>query len=269
MKSDLERLFKTTPPSVAQMITKPGYVNPASKKTNFHAGAYVILGIAVVLIISTGGIAYYFWESIFPPPIEIEIIKALPPTPFFATEASRTIDIPRTDRQQFIKLIADSMKEFERDGTIKRILVRFSDTPDQRFISITDFLDFYHIVPPESLTKRLGNDLMMFVYTTSAGTRLGLAVKTNDANRTLRDMLDWEPSMRVDFTSLFFGTQLAPVSLTFEDRSYHNIDWRYLKLSSNTDIGIGYGIFPAKNLVIIGTSKELMETIISRLFDSK
>lgn len=269
MKSDLDRLFKTAPPSVAQRITKPGYVNPATQKAHQNAGVYVILGVILVLLIATGSGLYYFWDSIFPPPAPIEIRKAIPPAPFFATESSRTVDIPKTDRQRFIKLMADSMKEFERDGTMKRILVKLSDASGEYFINMRDFLDFYQIVPPENLAKRLSANLMIFVYSASSGTRLGFAIKTNDANRTLRDMLDWEPSMRVDFTPLFFGVKLAPVSLTFEDRSYHNIDWRYLKLSSDTDIGIGYGVFPAKNLLIIGTSKELMETTIGRLFDAK
>lgn len=269
MKSDLERLFKTAPPTVAQMITKPGYVNPAAKKAHRNAGVYVMLGVALVLLITIGAGVYYFWGSIFPPPPPIEKIKATPPAPLFATESSRTIEISSTDRQQFIKLMADSMKEFERNGTMKRILVKLSDASGEHFITLRDFLEFYHMTPPESLVKRLGANLMVFVYTASSGTRLGLAIKTNDASRTLRDMLDWESNMRTDFNPLFFGVKLAPVSPTFEDRSYHNIDWRYLKLSSDTDIGIGYGIFPAKNMLIIGTSKELMETVISRFFDAR
>lgn len=269
MKSDLERLFKTTPPSVAQMITKPGYINPATKKAHRNAGVYVVLGVMVVLILAGGGGLYYFWGTLFPPPVPIEKIKAIPPAPLFATESSRTIDISSTDRPQFIKLMADSMKEFERNGTMKHILVKLSDASGEHFITLRDFLEFYHITPPEGLVKRLGANLMVFVYTASSGTRLGLAIKTNDTSRTLRDMLDWEPDMRTAFNPLFFSVRLAPVSLTFEDRSYHNIDWRYLKLSSDTDIGIGYGVFPAKNILIIGTSKELMETTISRLFDVK
>lgn len=269
MKSDLDRLFQTAPPSIAQRITRPGAVNPAVKQAHKNAAVYVILGVMLVLFIIAGAGAYYFWDTLFPPPPPIERIKPVPPAPLFATESSRTIDIPQTDRQQFIKLMADSMKEFERNGTMKRILVKLSDASGEHFITLSDFFEFYHITPPESLIKRLDANPMIFVHTASSGTRLGFAVKTNDASRTLRDMLDWEADMRTDFNPLFFGIKLAPVSLTFEDRSYHNIDWRYLKLSSETDIGIGYGIFPAKNMLIIGTSKELMETVISRLFDAK
>ena len=268
MRSDVERLFKTAPPSVAQMIGKSGPINPAVRKRARIASLYLVLGIAVVLVLIIGETAYYFRNTIFPPPSATEIKKAVVPAPFFATESSRTIEVGQTDRQQFLKLMNDSMQEFERDGTVKRIIIKFSDTPDQRFANMTDFLDAYHITPPENFLKRLTSGLMIFVYT-SSGTRLGLAVKTSDPTRTMRDMLDWEPTMLVSFRPLFFGQQLSPVTATFEDRSYRNIDWRYLKLASDTDIGIGYTIFPAGNILVITTSRALMETAINRLFDAR
>ncbi len=267
MKSDVDRLFKTAPPSIAQMITKPG-ISQVARKSLRSASAYIVVGVTVILFLIVGTSTYYFRNILFPPPVTTEIKKATPPAPLFATETSRTIEISQNDRQQFLKLMSDSMKEFERNGTIKHILVKLSDTPDQRFINMSDFLALYHIVPPESLLKRINGNLMTFVYTMSAGTRLGLAMHTSDRNRTLRDMLDWEQNMFVDFKPLFFGADVAPLSPLFEDRSYRNIDWRYLKLSLATDIGIGYTIFPAGNILVITTSKELMETAINRLFDA-
>lgn len=269
MKSDLDRLFQTTPPSIAQMITMPGSINPAVKKVHRNAGVYVVLGVMLVLLMIASAGIYYFSDTLFPAPPPVERIKATPPTPLFATESSRTIEIPPANRQQFIKLMADTMKEFERNETMKHVLVKLSDVTGEHFITPSDFFNFYHITPPATLIKRLGANLMVIVYTAASGTRMGLAVKTNDANRALRDMLDWEPGMLNDIKPLFFGVPLAPVSTTFEDRSYHNIDWRYLKLSSDTDIGIGYGVFPAKNVLIITTSKEFTETIIDRLFNTR
>jgi hypothetical protein len=124
-------------------------------------------------------------------------------------------------------------------------------------------------MPPESFLKRLDPPFMTYVLASSDGTRLGLGVHTKDTNRTLRDMLDWEPKMMEDLRPLFFDKNITPVDLIFEGRSYRNIDWRYLKLSADTDIGIGYAVFPANNVLIITTSKGLMETVINRLFDAK
>lgn len=270
MKSDIERLFKTAPLSVAQMIGNIGPASTAARRQTKIVGIYLWLGIMLVLFLAIGGTAYYFRALLLPPSPATEIKKAVPPAPFFATESSRTIAIAQTDRQQFLALMQDAMKKFEREGTLTRILIKLTDTPDERFARIHDFLGFYHIVPPENFLKRIESPLMTYVLTTSnEGTRLGLAMRTNDASRTLRDMLDWEPKMMEDLRPLFFDRQIAPVTLTFEDRSYRNIDWRYLKLSADTDIGIAYTIFPAGNVLVITTSKGLMETVINRLFDAK
>ncbi|MDP3778493.1 MAG: hypothetical protein Q8R30_00395 [bacterium] len=267
MRSDVERLFKTAPPTVAQMIGKPGPGTATLKKHARIASAYLVLGIFVILAIGGGAGVYYFRAALFPAPQVTEIPKAITPNPYFATETSRTVEIRLTDRQQFINVMNDSMKEFERDGVMKRILIKFSDSPSLRYISLSEFLDFYHIISPPNFLKRLGSDLMIFVYTQSGGTRLGLAARTTDTSRTMRDLLDWEPGMINDLRPLFFGQQLSPLTTVFEDRSYRNIDWRFLKLSQETDIGIAYTVFPAGNIMIIATSKEEMETIINRLFD--
>lgn len=269
MKSDIERLFKTAPPSVAQMIGKIGPATTAARRQTKIVGIYLWLGIMIVMFLGIGGTAYYFRTLLFPPSAITEIKKALPPAPFFATESSRTIVIAQTDRQQFIKLMEDAMKEGERDGTLARVLIKFTDTPDERFANINDFFGFYHITPPENFLKRLESPFMTYVLTTSEGTRLGLGVHTKDTNRTLRDMLDWEPKMLESLRPLFFNKQLVPLTPLFEDRSYRNIDWRYLKLSADTDIGIAYTVFPAENVLVITTSKGLMETVINRLFGAK
>lgn len=269
MKSDIERLFKTAPPSVAQMIGNIGPASMAARRQTKIVGIYLWLGIMLVLFLAIGGTAYYFRALLLPPAPAIEIKKAVPPAPFFATESSRTITIAQTDRQQFLKLMQDAMKELEREGTLVRVLIKFIDTPDERFTRIDDFLGFYHIIPPENFLKRIESPLMTYVLTSNEGTRLGLAMRTKDTNRTLRDMLDWEPKMMADFHPLFFDKQIAPITSIFEDRSYRNIDWRYLKLSADTDIGIAYTVFPAGNVLVITTSKGLMETVINRLFGAK
>ena len=268
MKSDVERLFKTTPPSVAQMISITEPSTPAMKRERKVIERYVTLGIFILILVVIGGGVFYFRAVLFAPQETLLITKAPPPAPFFATEASRTIAVPLTDRQQFLGLMTDTMKEFEREGTIKRILMRFTDTPKERFATMAEFLQLYHIKPLDDLIARIDRPFMAFVHSTSEGTRFGMATYTNDQERTLRDMIEWEPKMITDVAPLFFGKAVTPVTIGFEDRSFRNIDWRYLKLSSTSDIGIGYAIFPAQHLLIITTSKGLMETAINRLFEA-
>ena len=109
---------------------------------------------------------------------------------------------------------------------------------------------------------------MAFVYTSEQGRRFGLAMETIDLDRTFLDLLSWESSLLADFLPLFFNQKPEAVITPFEDRTFRNIDWRYQKLSQAGDLGIGYALFPAKNLLVITTSKESMETVISRLFSA-
>ncbi len=82
-------------------------------------------------------------------------------------------------------------------------------------------------------------------------------------------MLSWEPGLLRTFTPFFFDEKVNSVIAPFEDRTYRNIDWRYLKLSQDKDLGIAHAVFPAGNILIITMSKEAMETTINRLFDAR
>ena len=83
------------------------------------------------------------------------------------------------------------------------------------------------------------------------------------------DFISWENSLLSDLQPLFFDQKPDVVIAPFEDRTYRNTDWRFLKLSSEKDIGIGYTIFPAGNILILTTGKEAMETTINRLFEKR
>ena len=134
---------------------------------------------------------------------------------------------------------------------------------------------------------------MPFLYHGGGETHLGIAVKTRDTARTFRDLLLWESSLAVDLLPLFNGLNVKPTDALFEDRTYRNIDWRFLRLSTietpsvesgttttssdlplaelgpKKDIGLGHAVFPARNIAVVTTSKEAMETVIGRLFDSR
>ena len=69
--------------------------------------------------------------------------------------------------------------------------------------------------------------------------------------------------------TLFFGDEIKPLTSNFEDRTYRNIDWRYIKLSQEKDVGFGYTVFSAGNILVVTTSKAAMEEAINRLFDAR
>lgn len=264
MRSDVQEYFKTSKPSFLDLVSLETKLPPTDFggkiRINFLP---IILGAAVLAI--AGTLAYFFLFPLGETPL---VKKIVPPAPFFATESSRTITV-KDDSSQFLQLMIDSFREPERTGIIKRIIIKLENQGSERFADFADFADLYRMSPPKPLVDRLNPPLMTFFFAGSDGNRFGIAVKTKDTDRTFLDMLGWESSVFLDLRPLFFDQPPESTLSLFEDRTYRNIDWRYQKLSLQKDFGIGYAVFPAKNLLIIATSKELMETVINRLFDAQ
>lgn len=271
MRTDVETLYKTTKPSLIQIINKGvniplprrGIKTPSLGKRIL---AWLILGISIFLL---GGGSYYFYTS-YRQRNNTEFRKSLvPPPPFFATETARTVSVEQNDRSVFLRLMLDSARELERGGTFKRIILKIRENTHERFGTLDDIFQFYQIAPPAGFLSQINPTLTAFFYYNQEGGHFGIVVKTRDRERTLRDLLNWEPSLMHDFTPLFFNENLQTVLAPFEDRTYRNIDWRFLKFSHIKDLGIGYAVFPATDYLIITTSRETMETVINRLLTTK
>jgi len=271
MKSDLEDLFKSAKPSLAQVI---GASRPLPElKPRVRKTSYLIVVLPIVSLLVVGGLtALYFRTGRTPASSGQTEPPTPPPRPapaYFATETSRTITVKKQDRSQFLRLMEDAWKEHERQGTVKRIAVNLQDGPQERFATPADFFSLWRLAPPSGLTERLDPNLMVFIYYGASGNRMGLAARTREPERTLAQMLSWETSLVASAAPLFFDERAETVVAPFEDRTWRNIDWRYLKLSQERDLGIGYTVFPVGNVLIFTTSKEAMETVINRLFDAR
>lgn len=260
MKSDVQELFKTTKPSLLQIIGQEGQSSRPSLAAKKGWALYLLAG-AVALAAIAAGIFYFFPSA----PAE-EAKKLVPPAPFFAVESARTISAET--RNQFINLMQDSAVELERTGTIKRVIAKITNGAEERFLRFADLAEFYLWFPPKTMAARISGPVMLFFYRQDQTSRFGFAARTTDPDRTLFEMLSWEATMVSDFRPVFFHNRPDLVSAPFEDRTFRNIDWRYQKLSQSRDLGIGYAVFPAKNLLVVTTSKEMMETVISRLFSA-
>ena len=91
-------------------------------------------------------------------------------------------------------------------------------------------------------------------------------VRAKDDDRALFQMLSWEPALPFAFQS-FLSTPFTSINASFQDRSYRNIDWRFIPASdTNPSQGVGYGLFRATHLLIIATDEDAMKIIIDRLF---
>lgn len=274
MRSDAEELFKTTKPSLMQMIGAPQDAAPRRESSRRKSVA-IFAAVAGLLLLLGGGGWWYITRGANPTGAAQTTKtnpRATPRTahhPLFATESSRTVTVKKQDRAAFLRLMQDTWKEQEREGTVKRIILMLQDGPQEYPATLADFFELWRIRPPASLAGRMDQNLMIFMYQGRTGNRLGLAARTREPERAFADMLSWEPSILVSITPLFFDERAEALAVPFEDRTYRNIDWRYLKLSQEKDLGIGYAVFPVGNIFILTAGKEPMETVINRLFDAR
>lgn len=274
MKTDVEDLFRKAKPSLIEIIGKESnnlslpQKEPPKKRTIWwdYIGRYVITAIILVSIASLAALTILvFIKETKPLPVP----KLEPPTPFFATEKSKTVEIKTSDRALFLRLMEDAVLELERPSTIKRIIIKLTGEEGEKFAGMIDFFNLYRIKPPSEFLTQTGPQIMTFIFYDDGNSgKFGFAIPTSAADRTLRDLLSWEPSLSQDLKPLFFKENTEETIAVFEDKTYRNIDWRYLKLSQDKDFGIAYTIFPAKKVVVFTTSEESMMTIINRLFES-
>lgn len=278
MKSDVQELLKTSQPSLLDLVGEELKQRDQAARTapdrNVPAGRsrrWVIL-ITVLILALTAGTVLVFIRRSGPPPAQTPPPRL--PRAFFATETSRTITVAPTERLEFLRLVQDSADEPEREGSMKRLLIKIEAAGTQRFARPGDLFSLYRIQPPEEFVAVLEPDLMLFLHyglsgpaRPTGGPRLGFAARTREPGRILRILLGWERRLAQDLGVLFLRETIPSTLPEFEDRTYRNIDWRFQKLSSEKDLGIGYGIFPAQNLLILTTGKSAMESVINRLFD--
>ena len=270
MRSDIDTLLKTAKSSLVQILSaeaKKEVPRPGGIKTGEYR-KFTIIGLVSLGLTAAGLISFWWFSTPVGPPVETHK-KLIPMAPLFAIESSRTIEIKIQDRQQFLKLIADSLGEIERAGTIKRIIIKASDGPQERFVTVSDFFNFYRIQAPKTLVEQLTEEPMFFFYYGDSGVRFGMAAKSRDADRTLRDALLWEDTLGREIYPLLFTSDPPAENAFFEDRTYRNIDWRLAKLFPEKDLGIAYTVFPARNIFVLTTGKESMEVMINRLFDAR
>lgn len=264
MKSDVQELFKTTKPSLLQIIGQNDSVETSHIPPNIRSKPFLLVVGAVIVAFALvlGGL--YIWSRRAP----VAVPKIVVPGPIFAVESSRTFSIDLGNSAILHSLLADTHGEEERLGQIKRILVKVSDQSQEHYATFADFVRFYRMSPPRGLTEQTEGSFMPFFFASRDGNRFGIAVKIADPDRVWADMLFWEPSLVYDIRPLFFEDRPETIIAPFEDRTYRNIDWRFQKLSDESDLGVAYTVFPARNILVVTSSKETMETVINRLFDA-
>lgn len=270
MKTDLAEFRGSGRVSVAQVISEELKTHPPRVVFQFQqprSKKPVLLFGMLALMLTIAGVATYIYISSRPPTKPAESPK--PPPFIFGTERSLTIVVKIQERLGFLKQLEAELKDLKRTGTITGIVLKIIDGPRQSFASLDDLMKLMDFKPPVGFIQQVeSNELMLFVYQGTERNNFGVAARVKDPNRAFREMFLWEKSLLEDFFPFLFDGTISTIGVEFQDKAYHNIDYRFAKLSPEKDLGVGYTVFPARKTLIITTSQEAIERVIDRLFDT-
>ena len=271
MKTDIDALFRTRKPTISQMIGKAEESVSLSRfeESRRRRVFFLILTGASILALAAGVFVFFFAPSLNPFSPKESVPAASPsasPPTFFSVDATRQIAGDTANRPSLLRAVETAVLEKQQDKSITALNILLRDGPNERVAALDDFFGIYRIEAPLELLNWLEGLPMIFILHTDAGSRLGIAIKAKDADRALSTMLVWELTLPLEFNPLFFNEPAETTARAFEDRSYRNIDIRFLPLSKEKDIGIGYALFPAGNIVVITTSEGALHAAIDRLF---
>lgn len=270
MKTDAAEFFQKKKPSPAKLVGLELKQGTAAIETQRHSSGRktltIVISIVTVLAIAAGATAIWFFVFSVPPDSEITPKKTEEPRPFFTADGSEAIEADMANPSAFTARLETLTGHPGRAGSIQHLYIKLHDGPQERFATLADFFALYHITPPPNTFRTIESPAMLFVWRGNESNQFGIAAKTTDVNRTFRDLLIWEPTLMRDLTPLFFGGSQATGTVSFfEDRTYQNIDWRFLARSAD-GTGIAYAVFPARDVVILTTGEAAMKAAIDRLF---
>ena len=282
MKTDIQGLFKDTKPSLMQIIEHGGRAMPQDRLNGHRKRGFRFIHLVLIILFlsSAFGAAAYLFPGIFPrafpwastpaeAPKPTFSAEPTPPNAIFATEKTVTLTVT-SDRTFFLDQVAALVGVTgEREGTIKRILIKLEGEPQSRYATPADTFNLWRVAPPARFLERLYPMLETVIYYDKEGGRFAMVLHTRDASRTLADFIAWERTMVPDLTPFLFSEAITATTTRFQDTMYRNIDWRFISLSHTEDLGIGYTIFPAQNYAVVTTGRRAMEAVIDRLYDAR
>lgn len=269
MKTDVAEYLKETKPSLLSILTQemkpdglaqePGY--KLKSKSRWLPLVAVFLGI---LILAGGGYWTFTYFSGGEEGNDDGIIT--PPKPIFASEKTKTI-LARgnTDLLRNLQALGE---ENERDGVVTKLDMRILEAEGAILFTPETFFKAIGAKPPTEFYSNHTSALHAFLYSDRGASRFGALFISRNGARSLAEMLMWEPTIQRDLEPFFLGQLPESAVGVFLDKSYRNINYRFLSLSRSEDLGIGYFLFDVKKYLVITTSEKAMEVIINRLFEA-
>lgn len=265
MKSDISEFLKETKPSLIQMLAtqveaeRSGVMPEKRKDLPWLKAAGFSL---FFLLLVAGGYAGYQYVLKNPP----EEANVIIPQPFFTVE--KTAALQYTPRE--LENLRSAMKKEaggERLGSLKRLVVLIEEAGTIRHITPAEFTGATGLKIPELLLPTL-TAVMPVYYEGANGIRSAILFKSSDPKRFLDIFFRTESGLITGWAPLFLNTTPPTRIIGFEDRLYRNIGYRILPLDPELDLSLTYGLYPAKNYLILTSSEAAFKAIIDRLFEA-
>lgn len=267
MHSDTELLLREKKFSLGDLV-RTRAVEPLVPGTKREQPAVLLLSAVLIAAALGGGI---WWGINFfknpaqaPPPPQSGLPTSTSSPSAFPIDQTRTIRAETAQTDAFLRLVREVAEEPGADRAITKIAVTLQDGPNERPTSVSDIFDFYRINSPEGFVQKIVSLPILFVHRKDGTPRLGIAFQIRERDRAFADMLSWENAMPNAFRLFFFDDPPPGPAGAFSDRTFRNIDWRFLPVSEDQDRGLGYAILPTQNLLVIATSRSTMEEVITR-----
>ena len=269
MRSDVSEFLKTSKASqlsilIEEVKKERPPTEPARNRTRQLKIALLIFLVAAAL---AGGLSlYFFWigSNAPPPPI-----RESTPRGFIVFDVTQEITLAPTPGE-FRKVLLEARHSPEPVGSFRRLVIRSQNPAGASVvIGMAESLRRLEVRAPAGFLGSVTSAPQFFTYQGALGPRFGILAEVASQARAWEALLGWEPSLQNDLEPFFLGEEVALSFQPFEDKTYRNIDFRYLALDPAQSRGIGYLYFPARHLIIIATSDETIRKIIDRLFESR
>jgi len=224
---------------------------------------FVSIGIVVLAVIGGGAFLYFRNKTAQPTPVVTPETKPQLSSSLITLEQTKILSL--MEQSTLLQLLREEAKTEQPLQTFKRIgfLKNSTSGTATDFLSLGEIFQRLEIPISPYVFSELKNNYNLLLFSQKEGKRLGLVTKVENSENLKGQMRSWEPTMLGDFKN-FYPTQLPgqAASKNFLDDNYKNVIIRYENLPFST-LTLNYTVLD--NYLIIGTSKELIYSIIDRI----
>lgn len=267
MKSDIAAFMKETKPSLIQILTKQAELQTPPEERVRRPTPWMQIGIgagAFIVLAASGWLVYQFL-LVRPAKIPPSVEETAPTSPMLV-EKTVTANVTRNPLVLF-QALASAAETIEREGTFKRLIPAIKEANGETTtLGAADFFAILSVKAPAQISESLQGPLFVNFYYEAARPHMALVIPVKNLDRTFAGMISWESAIQRDLEVIFVGSPQEPVIAPFVDKTYRNIDYRFVVLNGR---GIGYFLFAPKNLLVITTTESAVQLIINRLLEAR